>query len=84
MDNLLLYTKPVQKAMWCTKMKAFSNHFGIMDDTANRMQTFDSGIASIFHVPMEDERDVSVDFVGGLKDILKLDYGLVRTLVILL
>lgn len=83
-DTLLLSMKPAQKAMRYTKMKAFGNHFRVMDDTANRMQTFDSGIASVFDVPVEDQEDVSVNFVGVLKDILKLDYGLLRTPVILL
>ena len=83
-DSLLLCTKPVQKTMWYMKMKAFGNHFRVMDDIANRMQTFDSSIASVFHVPMEDKQDVSVNFVGVLKDIHKLDYGPVRIPVILL
>jgi hypothetical protein len=48
------------------------------------MQTYDSGIASIFDVPTEDARDVSVNYVGVLKDILKLDYRLLRNPVILL
>jgi hypothetical protein len=83
-DSLLLSMKPAQKAMRYTKMKTFGNHFRVMDETANRMQTFDSGIASVFDVPVEDEQDVSVNFVGVLKDILKLDYGPVRTPIILL
>jgi hypothetical protein len=54
-DSLLLCTKLAQKAMRYTKMKAFGNHSKVMDDTTNRMQTFDSGIASVFHVPTKDE-----------------------------
>jgi hypothetical protein len=83
-DSLLLCTKPSQKAMRYTKMKAFGNHFRVLDDTTNRMKTYDSGIASVFDVPTEDVRDVSVNYVGVLRDILKLDYGPMRTPVILL
>jgi hypothetical protein len=83
-DSLLLCTKPSQKAMRYTKMKAFGNHFRVLDDTTNRMKTYDSGITSVFDVPTEDARNVSVNYVGVLKDILKLDYGPMRTPVILL
>ncbi len=51
-------------------MKAFGNHFRVDDETAARMQTFDSGVASVFEVPVHDARDVSVNFVGIVKDIL--------------
>jgi hypothetical protein len=47
------------------------------------MQTYDNGVASVFQVPMLDARDVVVNYVGVLKDILKLDYKQVRTLIIL-
>jgi hypothetical protein len=83
-DSLLLYTKPSQKAMRYTKMKAFRNHFRAEDEATSRMQTYDNGIASIFAVPTEDARDMSVNYVGVLKDILELDYGPMRQLVILL
>jgi hypothetical protein len=85
-DSLLLCTKPSQKAMQYTKMKAFGNHFRVEDEATSRMQTYDSGIASVFAVPTEDARDVSVNYVGVLKDILilKVDYGPMRQPVILL
>jgi hypothetical protein len=38
------------------------------------MQTFDSGITSIFDMSTFDVKDVSLNFVGVLKDIFKLDY----------
>jgi hypothetical protein len=65
-------------------MKAFGNHFRVDDDTSRRLQTYDSGVASVFHVPTEDARDVAVNYVGVVKDILKLNYGPVHTSVILL
>jgi hypothetical protein len=75
---LLLCTRPSQKATRYTKMKAYGNHFKVQDESSSRMQTYDSGVASIFDVPTEDARDVSVNYVGVLKDILKLDYGLLQ------
>jgi hypothetical protein len=38
----------------------------------------------VFQVPGEDATDVAVNYVGIVKDILKLDYGPVHTPVILL
>jgi hypothetical protein len=84
MDRLLMYTKPSQKATRYTRMKAFRNHFRVDDDTSSRLQTYDSGVASVFEVPAADFRDVFVNYVGVVKDILKLDYGPLQTPVILL
>ena len=47
------------------------------------MQTYDLGVASMFEVPAPDSRDVSVNYVGIVKNILKLDYGPLQTPVIL-
>jgi hypothetical protein len=48
------------------------------------MQTYDSGVASVFEVPTIHATDVSVNYVGVVKDILKLDYGpLSRSIVLL-
>jgi hypothetical protein len=66
------------------RMKAFGNHYRVEDDTSRHLQTYDSGVASVFHVPLDDVRDVSVNYVGVVKDILKLDYGALHTPVILL
>jgi len=43
------------------------------------LQTFDSGIASIFDQPTNDVTNVAMHYVGNLKDIFRLDYGLVHT-----
>jgi hypothetical protein len=83
MDRLMLSTKSSQRALRYTQMKAFGNHFRIEDDSSTRMQTYDSGVVFVFKVPSADATDVSVNYVGVLKDILKLDYGLVRTPIIL-
>jgi hypothetical protein len=45
----------------------------------NSMQTFDSGIASIFDMSTFDAKDVSLNFDGVLKDIFKLDYHHLHT-----
>jgi hypothetical protein len=48
------------------------------------MQTYDSGVASAFEVPTIHAIDVSVNYVGVVKDILKLNYGpLSRSIVLL-
>jgi hypothetical protein len=83
-DTLLLYTKPSQKAIRYIKMRAFRHHFRIDDEVANLMQTYNSGIASIFSVPTKDAKDVSVNYIGVVKDTLKLNYGAVGNLVVLL
>jgi hypothetical protein len=48
------------------------------------MQTYDSGVASGFQVPAENAGSVSINYVGVLQDILKLDYDPLHTPVILL
>ena len=84
MDALLMCTKPSQKTTRYTCMKAFGNHFRVEDDTSRRLLTYDSGVASVFQVPVDDARDVTVNYVVVVKDILKLDYGPVTSPVILL
>jgi hypothetical protein len=49
-----------------------------------QFQTYDSGIASVFEVPTTNADEVSVNYVGVLKDILKLDYGPLHTPMIIL
>jgi hypothetical protein len=46
------------------------------------MQTFDSGVTLVFDMLIIDVRDLSVNFVGILKDIFKLDYGPLHTHVV--
>jgi hypothetical protein len=79
MDLRLLSRKPSQRATRYLRMKAYGNHFRVDDPTTAQLQTYDSGVASIFHVPTEDAREVSINYVGVLKDILKLDYGPLHT-----
>ena len=84
MDRILLCSRPSQKATRYTRMRAFGNHFRVQDSQSALLQTYDSGIASIFEMPAVDsESKVSLNYVGVLQDILKLDYGPLRTPVIL-
>jgi hypothetical protein len=83
LDRLMLSMKPSQRAVRYTQMKAFGNHFRVEDNSSCCLQTYDSGVASMFQVPSADATDVSVNYVGVLKDILKLNYGHVRTPIIL-
>ena len=84
MDRILLCSRPSQKATRYTRMRAFGNHFRVEDSQSALLQTYDSGIASIFEVPtIDSQSEVSLNYVGVLQDILKLDYGPLRTPVIL-
>ncbi len=84
LDRVLLCSRPSQIAIWYIRMKAYENHFKVEDSERNSMQTFDSGIASIFDMSILDVRDLSLNFVGILKDILKLDYGHLHTPIVIL
>jgi hypothetical protein len=48
MDKLLLIRKPSQRATRYGRMKSFGNHFRVADESSARMQTYDSGVASVF------------------------------------
>jgi hypothetical protein len=83
-DKLLLCMKPSQRVTRYRKMKAFGNHFRVEDDASVRMLTYDSGVASVFQVPTDNATDVSVNYVGVVKDILKLDYGPMSRSIVLM
>jgi hypothetical protein len=68
--------------MCYTKMKAFGKKFRIDDAASAELLTYD--IAFVFEVPTANWTEVFVNYVGVLKDILKLDYGTLHTLVIIL
>jgi hypothetical protein len=65
-------------------MKAFGNHFRVGHPGSELLQTYDSGVASVFEVPTMEATDVSVNYVGVVKDILKLDYGPLSRPIVLL
>jgi hypothetical protein len=64
-------------------MKAYEKQFRMEYLKNNSMQTFDSGIASIFDMSTFDAKDVSLNFVGVLKDIFKIDYHHFHTHVVI-
>jgi hypothetical protein len=65
-------------------MMAFGNHFRVEDAASVELETFDSRIAFVFEVPTANADEVSMNYVGVLKYILKLDYGPVHIPVIIL
>jgi hypothetical protein len=69
MDLRLLSRKPSQWTTRYLRIKAYGNYFRIDDLTTAQLQTYDTGVASIFHVPTEDAREVSINYVGVLKYI---------------
>ena len=82
-DRILLCSRPSQKTTWYTRMRAFGNHFRMEDSQSTLLQTYDNGIASIFEMPIANSQsEVSLNYVGVLQDILKLDYGSLQTPVI--
>ena len=83
-ERMLLVSRPSQKATRYTRMRAFGNHFRVEDSQSALMETYDSGVAVIFEMPTTDSQsEVSLNYVGVLQDILKLDYGPLRTPIIL-
>jgi len=66
-------------------MKAYGNHYRVENSKNNLLSTFDSGIVSVFDMPTRDVdvRNVSMNYVGVLKDIFRLDYGPMQTHVII-
>jgi hypothetical protein len=70
-DKILLTTKPSQRATRYCRIKAFGNHFRVGHPGSELLQTYDSGV-------------VSVNYVGVVKDILKLDYGPLSRPIVLL
>ena len=83
MDRVLLCSRPSQLATRYTRMKAYGNHFRVEDQQSRMLKTYDSGVASVFHMPSVGSEEVTLNYVGVLKDILKLNYGPLRTPVIL-
>ncbi len=70
--------------MQYTKMQAYGNHFRMEDPNNRLLQTFDSGIASMFEQQIVNARDqMSIHYVEVLKDILELDYGRVQSPIII-
>ena len=83
MDRVLLCSRPSQLATRYTRMKAYGNHFRVEDRQSATLQTYDSGVASVFHIASMESASTTLPYVGVLKDILKLSYGPLQTPVII-
>jgi hypothetical protein len=83
-DKLLLCTKSLLRAIYYCTMKAFGNHFWMEDEASTLMLSYNSNVASVFQVSTTDARDVFINYIKVVKDILKLDYGLLFTSIVLL
>jgi len=84
MDRLLLCNKSSQKTLQYTRMKAFGNHYQVEEESSVHMITYDNGVVFVFNVPITNARDVAMNYMGMLKDILKLDYRPMHAPVVLL
>lgn len=84
-DKVLLCSRLCQTMIWYTFMKAYGNHYRVENSKNNLLSTFDSGIVLVFDMPTRDvdARNVSMNYVGVLKDIFRLDYGPMQTHVII-
>ena len=83
-DRLMLTRKPLQKAIRYSRMMAFGNHYRVDDEANLQLETYDCGVAAVFQVSAPNQQDMSVHYVGVLKDILKLDYGSLSNPIVLM
>ena len=84
MDVFLLSRRPSQRATRYGRIRAFGNHFRVEDDSTTHLISYNSGVASVFQQPSRTAGESSVNYVGILKDVLELDYGVVHTKIILM
>ena len=80
-DTLLLSNTPSLSCKRYSRMKAYGNHWRTDDDIYKSMGTFDSGVACFEANPQS--MGAGKDYVGILQDILVLNYGDLKTHVIL-
>jgi hypothetical protein len=83
-DKFLLSVKPSQRAQRYRRMKSYGNSFYVDDEDLALQATYNSGIASVFTHSTSDAQDVTLNYVGMLKDILVLDYGPIQVPIVLL
>ena len=80
-DTVLISNPPSLKCRRYNKMTAYGNHWRIDNDTNRSMTNYDSGVACF--EANEQSSGSGKDYVGILQDILVLDYGAVKTPVVL-
>jgi hypothetical protein len=66
MDRVLLCSKPSQLATRYTRMKAYGNHFRVEDRQSDTLLTYDSGVASVFHIASMESASTTLPYVGVL------------------
>ena len=64
MDLVLLCSRPSQLATRYTRMKAYGNHFRVEDPQSAVLQTYDSGVASVFHMSSTETEPTTLNYVG--------------------
>ena len=84
MDMVMMCSRPSQLATRYTRMKAYGNYFRVEDQQSMTLKAYDIGVASVFHMPSMSSEEVTLNYVGVLEDILKLNYGPLRTPIIFL
>ena len=67
-----------------TRVTAFGNHFRADDESSASLRSYNSGIASVFEETFATSAEISVNYVGAVKDVLQLDYGALNLEIILL
>ncbi len=67
LDRVILCNRPFQMTIRYSQMKAYGNHFRVEDSKSNSMQTFNSGIAWVFDMPILDARNLSLIFVRHIE-----------------
>ncbi len=67
----------------CVQAKSSNNNFHVLDHKTNSLQIFDSSVALVFQQLDVDARAIQMNYVGVLKHIVQLNYGLVNTPTIL-
>lgn len=79
-DTVLLANPPLMVCKRYAKMTAYGNHWRVDDDYSRALHTFDSGVACM--EANEQSSGTGNDYVGILQDILLMDYGDLKTPVV--
>ena len=79
MDRDLMCSRLSQLATQYTRMNVYGNHCRVEDQQFATLQTY---VTFVFHIPSMESELITLNYVGVLEDILKLNDGPLRTLVI--
>ena len=73
-DRVMMCSVPSKLATQYTRMKTYGNHFHVADQQSMTLNFFYNGVAVVFHMPYVGLEEVTLNYVGVLMDILKLNY----------